>query len=95
MSRHQTRPIKPERKAGLIKSIARGRAWLEELVTGAATTIEQIATHNKCSIRYVNMTISMAFIAPDLVKAAIEGRLPRCVAPPSTHLRKIVRYSMI
>jgi hypothetical protein len=25
----------------------------------------------------VNMTISMAFLAPNLVKAAIEGRLPR------------------
>ena len=83
VSRHQTRPIKPERKAGLIKSIARGRAWLEELVTGAATAIEQIATHNKCSIRHVNMTISMAFIAPDLVKAAIEGRLPRGISTAS------------
>ena len=83
MSRHQARPIKPERKAGLIKSIARGRAWLEELVTGAATTIEQIATHNKCSIRHVNMTISMAFIAPDLVKSAIDGRLPRGIIKAS------------
>jgi site-specific DNA recombinase len=27
-------------------------------------------------IRKVNMTISLAFLAPDLVKAAIEGRLP-------------------
>jgi site-specific DNA recombinase len=27
--------------------------------------------------RKVNMTISLAFLAPDLVKAAIEGRLPR------------------
>jgi hypothetical protein len=25
----------------------------------------------------VNMTISLAFLAPDLVKAAVEGRLPR------------------
>ena len=31
----------------------------------------------KCSIRQVNMTISLAFLAPELVKAAIEGRLPR------------------
>jgi hypothetical protein len=29
------------------------------------------------SIRQVNMTISLAFLAPDLVKAAVEGRLPR------------------
>jgi hypothetical protein len=31
----------------------------------------------KCSVRQVNMTISLAFLAPNLVKAAVEGRLPR------------------
>jgi hypothetical protein len=36
-----------------------------------------IATRERCSIRKVNMTISLAFLAPDLVKAATEGRLPR------------------
>src|SRR5262249_1190351 len=60
----------------LIKSIARGRAWLDEIVSGTAS-IEAIAARQKCSVRYVNMTISMAFIAPALVKAAVEGRLPR------------------
>jgi hypothetical protein len=30
-----------------------------------------------CSVRQVNMTISLAFLAPNLVKAAVEGRLPR------------------
>jgi hypothetical protein len=35
-----------------------------------------IAKREKCSVRKVNMTISLAFLAPDLVKAAIDGRLP-------------------
>ena len=35
-----------------------------------------IATRDGCSVRKVNMTISLAFLAPDLVKAAIDGRLP-------------------
>jgi len=39
--------------------------------------IEDIAARHKCSRRHINMTISMAFIAPSLVKAAVEGRLPR------------------
>ena len=39
--------------------------------------VEQITARERCSIRKVNMTISLAFLAPDLVKAAIEGRLPR------------------
>jgi hypothetical protein len=28
-------------------------------------------------VRRINMTISLAFLAPDLIKAAIQGRLPR------------------
>ena len=31
----------------------------------------------KCSVRQVTMTISLAFLAPDLVRAAVEGRPPR------------------
>ena len=41
------------------------------------TDVEQIARRQKCSVRQVNMTISLAFLAPDLVRAAVEGRLPR------------------
>ena len=49
-------------------------------LVGAGTvtvTDQQIATREKCSARQVNMTISLAFLAPDLVRAAVEGRLPR------------------
>jgi site-specific DNA recombinase len=74
--RSHVRPIKFERRAALLKSIARGRTWLDEIVSGSAS-VELIAARQKCSVRHVNMTISMAFIAPGLVKAAIEGRLPR------------------
>lgn len=76
VERNRTRPIKFERRAALLKSIARGRTWLDEIASGAVT-IEDIAARQKCSMRHVNMTISMAFIAPGLVKAAVEGRLPR------------------
>jgi site-specific DNA recombinase len=41
--------------------------------------VEQIATRERCSARRVNMTVTLAFLAPDLVAAAIEGRLPRGV----------------
>ena len=56
---------------------SRGRRWPNEIVTGKVTSVEQIAARDKCSVRQVNMTISLAFLAPDLVKAAVEGRLPR------------------
>jgi site-specific DNA recombinase len=75
-ARQEVRPIKVERRAALLRSIARGRAWLEAIVSGIET-VEQIAARQKCSVRHVNMTISMAFVAPGLVKAAAERRLPR------------------
>jgi len=75
--RNEVRPTRIERRARLVNAIAQGRRWLDEIVSGSATNIEQIATRQKCSVRQVNMTISLAFLAPDLVKAAVEGRLPR------------------
>ncbi len=75
-SPHDRRPIRAETRATLIAAIARGRRWLAEIVAGTVTTVEQIAARDKCSLRQVNMTISLAFLAPKLVQAAVEGRLP-------------------
>ena len=76
LSSHPARPIRSENRALLIASIAKGRRWLNELLNEPAITAEAIAQRERCSMRKVNMTISLAFLAPDLVKAAIEGRLP-------------------
>jgi hypothetical protein len=70
------RPIRSETKATLIAAIAQGRRWLKELIEDPAATTESIATRAACSVRKVNMTVSLAFLAPDLVKAAIDGHLP-------------------
>ena len=75
--KNEIRPTRIERRARLVSAIARGRRWLDEIVSGAVTDVQQIASRQKCSVRQVNMTISLAFLAPDLVRAAVEGRLPR------------------
>jgi site-specific DNA recombinase len=75
--RNKVRPTRIERRARLVSAIARGRRWLAEVVSGSVTDVQQIAARQKCSVRQVNMTISLAFLAPDLVRAAVEGRLPR------------------
>jgi site-specific DNA recombinase len=75
--RPDKRPIRAETRAKLIASIAKGRQWLEELTVGNVTSAEQIADRQNCTVRQVNMTISLAFLAPALVQAAVEGRLPR------------------
>jgi hypothetical protein len=76
-SRSEIRPQQSDRRARLVSAIARGRRWLDDVVSGRVTTVAQLCTREKCSARQVNMTISLAFLAPNLVKAAAEGRLPR------------------
>jgi DNA invertase Pin-like site-specific DNA recombinase len=73
------RPIRAETRAKLVTAIAKGRHWLDELIAGTVANVEQIAARDKCSIRQVNRTITLAFIAPTLVQAAVDGRLPRGV----------------
>jgi site-specific DNA recombinase len=75
--RKDVRPEKPERRLKLLSAIARGRGWLDEIISGTVTDAQQIASRERCSVRHVNMTISLAFLAPKLVRAAVEGRLPR------------------
>jgi site-specific DNA recombinase len=76
-SRSDVRPEQFERRARLVSAIARGRRWLDDVVSGRVTTIAELCAREKCSVRQVNMTISLAFLAPNLVKAAVDGRLPR------------------
>jgi DNA invertase Pin-like site-specific DNA recombinase len=77
--RSDVRPEQFERRARLVGIIARGRQWLDDVVSGRETTVAELCIREKCSVRQVNMTISLAFLAPNLVKAAVEGRLPRGV----------------
>jgi site-specific DNA recombinase len=74
-SRTRVLPIRSDTRIKLVTAIARGRQWLAEIEAGVAT-IDGIASRQGCSKRHVNMTISLAFLAPSLVKAAVEGRLP-------------------
>ena len=76
VSTQNARRIRPENRTTLLASIARGRHWLEELVIDSTATAETIAKREGCTARKVNMAISLAFLAPDLVKAAIDGTLP-------------------
>lgn len=64
------RPIRSETRATLVKSISQGRRWLAELVADASATAESIARRENCSVSKVNMTISLAFLAPDQHKSS-------------------------
>jgi site-specific DNA recombinase len=67
--------IKAEARTVLLRSIALARKWLEEVLGGS--TLDQVARREDCSKRHVATTIPLAFLAPDLVRAVIDARLPR------------------
>jgi DNA invertase Pin-like site-specific DNA recombinase len=77
--RMDRRPIRSETRAKLVLAIAQGRRWVDELVSGSLASTQQIAAREQCSSRQVNLTISLAFLSPTLVKAAVDGYLPRGV----------------
>jgi site-specific DNA recombinase len=78
-NRQDLRPIRADARARVVAALARARQWLDEILSGTANSIEEIAKREGCSPRKVNMRLSLAFLAPEIVKAAIEGRLPRGV----------------
>jgi hypothetical protein len=58
----------------LIKAIARGRAWFEELATGRARSLQDLAKRDGISRRYIRRLVGLAFLSPQLVEAILEGR---------------------
>ncbi|MGA0530344.1 hypothetical protein [Hansschlegelia sp. KR7-227] len=73
-------PMKAEARAVLLRWIALGRRCVAELERGRSVDLDQFAERHGCSRRHVERMIDYAFIAPDLVKAIAEGRLPRGVS---------------
>src|SRR5215207_6068941 len=71
------RPMKVEDRSRILKAIARGRTWLQELLSGQVAGTEEIAVRERCSERSIRMTLSLAFLSPEVVQAIISGRLPR------------------
>jgi site-specific DNA recombinase len=60
----------------LIKAIARGRTWFEELATGRAPSLQELATRDGISRRYIRRLVGLAFLSPELVEAILQGRQP-------------------
>jgi DNA invertase Pin-like site-specific DNA recombinase len=71
------RPIRSDARRRLVTAIARARLWVSELTADASLDTAQIALREGCTVRQINKIISLAFLAPDLVQAALHGRLPR------------------
>ena len=64
-------------RAILIEALGNAHRWLDELLSDPRQTLETLASREGKTERSIRMTVSLAFLAPDIVKAAVEGRLPR------------------
>ena len=71
------RPVRAETRNRLLKGIALGRRWLDEIIKGECADTEVLARREGKSERSVRMTLSLVFLSPEIIKAAIDGKLPR------------------
>lgn len=57
----------------LIKSIIRAHAWLDELSSGRQASIETLAAKADLHPKVIRQGLRLAFLPPDLMRAALEG----------------------
>ena len=60
----------------LIKAIARGRGWFEELASGRARSLQDLAKRDAISRRYIRRLVDLSFLSPELVLVILQGRQP-------------------
>jgi site-specific DNA recombinase len=71
------RATRSDTKSKLLAGIAKARGWLDDLIAGRVLDIASIAQREKRSVRSAATLLSLAFLAPALVQAIAENRLPR------------------
>ncbi|MEQ8963168.1 MAG: hypothetical protein RLP02_35565, partial [Coleofasciculus sp. C2-GNP5-27] len=60
----------------LIKAVIRAYKWFDDLVSGRAKSLIDIAKAEGISARYVSHVMPLAFLAPEIVEAILNGMQP-------------------
>jgi site-specific DNA recombinase len=60
----------------LIKSVARGHLWFDDVASGRAASLQAIAEREGVTEGYVRRLIRLAFLAPGIVEAILDGEQP-------------------
>lgn len=68
--------LQPRPNAALIKAVTRAHNWNQRLFSGKASSIKSIAEEESLNERYVGRILRLAFLAPDIVEAILDGRQP-------------------
>ena len=60
----------------LIRAVARGHLWRNQLLSGSAKTVAEVAKRAGVTTRYARRIIRTSFLAPDIVEAILDDRQP-------------------
>ncbi len=60
----------------LLKAVARGRRWSQDLLVGRVQSVGQIARRDGVAARYVRELMPLGFLSPKIVEAIAEGHQP-------------------
>jgi site-specific DNA recombinase len=71
-----TGTIPPRPNPTLVKALARAHSWAASLLSGQASSIRTIAQAERLTERYVARITALAFLAPDITQAILEGSHP-------------------
>jgi len=61
----------------LVKALARAFRWKRMLENGEFGTISDLARHEGIAAPYLTRVFRLAFLAPEVVEAILDGRQPR------------------
>ena len=70
-------PQKPRRDDTLIKAIARAHRWKRMLENGDISSARQLAEKEDINTSYLARILRLTLLAPDIVKAIMDGRQPK------------------
>lgn len=69
----------------VLRAVARAWSWRRQLETGAASTIQDIASAEKVSDRFVSRMMRLAYLSPDVLEHLVIRRVP-----PALSLNELV-----
>lgn len=76
LSPDKARASEPSVDRALVRAIVQARRWQTMLASGEAASIQDIATRERICPIYTGELLPLAFLAPDLVEAILDGRQP-------------------
>jgi site-specific DNA recombinase len=63
-------------RSGATQAIARAKRWFEDVASGRVPSPTEIARRERLAKRYFARRTKLAFVAPSIVEAVVEGRAP-------------------